>query len=167
MVRPGITKPTNSHYMMTGLGPLGPRFRNHKQSLSSETVPAVLTLYRLFTVPSCPGSNAERKLTFCISVLVNWRPFLGLAETKCRHFRDDIFKYIFFEWKLSYFDSDFTEICSQWSNWQYSTIGSDNSLAPNRRPPIIWTNDVLVYWRTYASFGLNRLCLPSLSGCFN
>ena len=29
------------------------------------------------------------------------------------------------------FYSNFTEICSKASNWQYVTIGSGNSLAPN------------------------------------
>ena len=36
-------------------------------------------------------------------------------------------------WKLLYFDSNFTEVCSLWSNWQKSSIGSGNSLAKNRR----------------------------------
>ena len=30
-----------------------------------------------------------------------------------------------------------------------------------RRQPIIWTNDGLVYWRIYASLGLNELSLPN------
>ena len=42
-------------------------------------------------------------------------------------------------------------------NWQQSTIGSDNGLAPNRQQTIIWTNDGIVYWGTYASLGLNEL----------
>ena len=32
-------------------------------------------------------------------------------------------------------------VCSYVPNEQYSTIGSDNGLAPNRRQAIIWTND--------------------------
>ena len=36
---------------------------------------------------------------------------------------------------------DFTEVCSQGSNYQYSSIGSENGLAPARRQAIIWTND--------------------------
>ena len=36
-------------------------------------------------------------------------------------------------------------------------IGSDNGLAPIIRQAIIWTNDGIVYWRIYASLGLNEL----------
>ena len=36
-------------------------------------------------------------------------------------------------------------------------MGSDNGLAPTRRQAIIWTNGGLVYWRIYASLGLNEL----------
>ena len=35
---------------------------------------------------------------------------------------------------------NFCEICSQESNWQKNSIGSDNGLAPNRRQAITWTN---------------------------
>ena len=62
----------------------------------------------------------------------------------------------FLEWILFYFGSNFTEICSQRSNQQFASIGSDNGLAPNRRQAIIWTNDGLVYW---------RICV-TWSGCF-
>ena len=34
-------------------------------------------------------------------------------------------------------------------NWQYVIIGSDNGLASNKQQAIVWTNDGLVYWRTY------------------
>ena len=52
---------------------------------------------------------------------------------------------------------DSAEFCSQGFNKQYSSIVSDNGLAPTRRQSIIWTNDGLVYWRIYASLGLNDL----------
>ena len=35
-------------------------------------------------------------------------------------------------------------------------IGSDDGLALTRRQAIIWTNDLLVYWRTYPSLSLNE-----------
>ena len=38
------------------------------------------------------------------------------------------------------FDSDFTDICLQESDWHKSSIGSDNGLASVRRQAIIWTN---------------------------
>ena len=48
-------------------------------------------------------------------------------------------------------------MCSLWSNWQYGSIGSDNGLAPARREAIIWSNVGMLYWRIYASLGLNEL----------
>ena len=62
------------------------------------------------------------------------------------------FQMHFFYWKYVNFDYDFTAVCSQGS-----IIGSDNGLAPARRLAIIWPNDGLVYWRIYASLGLNEL----------
>ena len=47
----------------------------------------------------------------------------------------------FLEWKCMNFDQDFTEVCSQGSNQQYFSIGSDNGLTPSRREAIFWTND--------------------------
>ena len=63
-----------------------------------------------------------------------------------------------------YFDSNFIEICSQGSKW-YSSIGSDNALAPNRQQAIIWSNDGLVYWCIYASLGLNELSQYAVEFC--
>ena len=42
-------------------------------------------------------------------------------------------------------------------NLQYSSIGSDNGLAPVRQQAIIWTNDGLVYRCIYASLSRNEL----------
>ena len=56
-----------------------------------------------------------------------------------------------------------TEICSQGSNWQHSSTGLDNGLAPNRRQAIIWTNDVLGCRRIYGSLGLNGLIFIHIS----
>ena len=53
----------------------------------------------------------------------------------------------FLEWKCLNSDWNFIEVCSLWSNWQYSSIGSDIGLAPSRRQAIIWTN---VGWFTDA-----------------
>ena len=50
----------------------------------------------------------------------------------------------------------------QGSNWQYYRIGSDNGLVPTRRQAIIWTKDGIVYWRIYASHGLDELTLLML-----
>ena len=50
------------------------------------------------------------------------------------------FQMHFLEWKCMNFDSDFTELSSQGSNWQYLSTSSDNGLAPTRWQAIIWTN---------------------------
>ena len=47
------------------------------------------------------------------------------------------------------FDEDFTEVCFQGSNQQYSSIGSDSCLALGKRQTIIWTNADLIHWRIY------------------
>ena len=43
------------------------------------------------------------------------------------------------------------------SNWQYGSIDSDNGLAPKRQQATIWSNVDMLYWRIYASLGLNEL----------
>ena len=58
---------------------------------------------------------------------------------------------------ISWMKKNFNEVCSLRSNWQYSSIGSDNGLAPTRRQAIIWANDDPVQRRIYASLGLNEL----------
>ena len=52
------------------------------------------------------------------------------------------FQMHFLEWICINFDWGFTEICSQGSNQQYSSIGLDNGLVLSRRQAIILTNDV-------------------------
>ena len=46
----------------------------------------------------------------------------------------------FREWNVLYFDLNFTELCSYGFNWHLNRIGLDDSLVPNRRQAIIWTN---------------------------
>ena len=63
----------------------------------------------------------------------------------------------FREWKNLYFDKNFTDVCPQGSNWQSSSIGLDNGMAPNRRQAIIWTNADPINWRIYATLGGDEL----------
>ena len=42
-------------------------------------------------------------------------------------------------------------------------IDWDNGLSSNRRQDIIWTNDGVVYWRLYVSFGVNGLSVYIIS----
>ena len=51
--------------------------------------------------------------------------------------------------KLMYFDSSFTEIGSQWSNWKQTSFGSMNGLAP------ICTNDGLRLLTAYMRLSLS------------
>ena len=64
------------------------------------------------------------------------------SEIKWPSFRRRHFHMHFLEWKCMNFDWHFTEVCSHGSNLEYSSIGSDNGLAPPRRQAIIWTNVV-------------------------
>ena len=64
--------------------------------------------------------------------------------------------------KIIEFHSNFIEIWSQDSNWQYASIGSGNGLSPNRRKSITWTNDDPVHWRIYASLWGNELIMIPL-----
>ena len=59
--------------------------------------------------------------------------------------------------KMFEFRINFTEICSQVSKWQNTSIGSDNGLVPIRQRAIIWNNDGFDYSSIYASLGLNGL----------
>ena len=74
-----------------------------------------------------------------------------------RHFSGDVF----LELKSWNSDLNFPDICSQVSNWPYSSIGSGNDMAPYRRQAITLTNDDPVYWRIYAALGGDELILLS------
>ena len=76
------------------------------------------------------------------------------TKTKWSAFCSRHFQMNFRSSKSSYFDSNFTETCSQGFIKQQDNIDSDNGLAPNRRQAIIWINDGISNWRIYA--------LPSL-----
>ena len=52
-------------------------------------------------------------------------------ELNGSHFADGIFRCIFVNEKVLYFDWNFNWVCSYGSNWQESSIGWDNGLAPS------------------------------------
>ena len=56
-----------------------------------------------------------------------------------------------------YFESNFTELCSEESCWQKVSIGSGDGLVPNRHQAITWTNDDPVHGCKYVPPGLNVL----------
>ena len=57
----------------------------------------------------------------------------GGRDKNRRHFGDDILKWILVNKKLVYFDLNITEICSQRSNYQQASIGSDGLMSNRRR----------------------------------
>ena len=63
----------------------------------------------------------------------------------------------FLEWKSLYFDSNFTEVFTQGSSWQYPSIGSGCGLVRIRWQANTWINDDTVHWCIYLSFSLNIL----------
>ena len=73
-------------------------------------------------------------------------PLDKMAPISQRHFGMH-----FHQWKVLWFDSNFTGVCSWGSNWQYVSIGSGNGLVPNRRQTITWTKADLVHWCIYAA----------------
>ena len=67
------------------------------------------------------------------------------------------FQMHFLEWKWQNSDSNLTENCTEDSNGQQASIGSNNSLASNSRQATNWSNDEPVYWRIYAALGRDKL----------
>ena len=94
---------------------------------ASHTFPAV---YARFVWPHpCRGDQA--------TTIICWH----IEAATRRHFQTH-----FDEWKYFSFHWNFTEIYSQWSNWQSISNGSDNGLAPNSRHAIIWANTCKITW---------------------
>ena len=93
---------------------------------------------------NCPALNPWAPLTL-------WGPY------KMTTILQPMYSNAFFQWKLLYFDSNFSKICSHWLNYQNSSIALDDSLAIQWQQAIMWTNDGLVYWCTYASLSLQYL----------
>ena len=103
------------------------------------------------------------RLAFRASVPLFWCVVCGMGprintmrpRQNGRHSADDIFKSIFLKenvWISTYISLKFIP---KGPNRQFISFGLDNCLMPNKRQAIIWTNGGLVYWRIYASFGLN------------
>ena len=49
------------------------------------------------------------------------------------------------------------------SDWQQSSIGLDNGLAPNRRQAINWIDSDPIHWRIFAALGGNELMIYTQS----
>ena len=70
-------------------------------------------------------------------------------------FADSIFQYVFVNEKFCILI--FFYVCTEGSNYQYSSIGSDDGLVPIRWQAIIWTNADPVHWSIYAALGGDEL----------
>ena len=77
------------------------------------------------------------------------------------------FQMYFLECKLWSSDSNLIEICSYESNWQWTSIGSGNGLAPNRRQAITWTIAVPDHWHIYAVLGEDELNKSFMKATWN
>ena len=103
--------------------------------------------------------NDNESLDACMTLRFNTlRP-----RQNGRHFPDDIFKFILFDENVWVLIKISLKCCSYGSSYQYSSIASDNGLAPNRRQAIIWTKGDPVQWRIYASPGHNEL----INSCYS
>ena len=108
-------KNTNFHFNLTNFNPTSIMFSKVLRDTDN----------------TCPGTQSiYLEVTFNTS-----RP-----RQNGRHFSDNISN-AFLQWKCLDCDQNFTEVYSHGSNWQNSSIGSDNGLAPNKRQVIVWTND--------------------------
>ena len=109
----------------------------------------------------------NRQCTSCVLIgRFPWQPG-GFCLThwgldKMAAISQTTFQMHFLEWKCLNFNWNFTEVCSQGSNWQFSSIGSDNGLAPNRRQAVIWTNVVQGCRRIDVVLSLSELRLMSI-----
>ena len=92
-----------------------------------------------------------------VSVLTQW------GRNKMTAISQTTFPSAFSWTKLSYLYWNFTDICFEGSNYQYTSIGSDDGLLLNRWQAIIWTSASLVFKWIYASIGLNESALFSLT----
>ena len=108
----------------------GPKWTMHNSKFLVDTMISMYRIYYLFLYMMPHDSHYQYSRSKQIEAETKWPPFSR------RHFRMH-----FLEWKCINIDNDFTEVCSQGSIQQYSSICSDNGLAPSRRQAIIWTND--------------------------
>ena len=112
----------------------------------------------LFRLRKCRHLSAgkvhqRKRMTPTITWVINSSP----SWAKWPSFSRRYLQTHYHEWKVLYFDLNFTGVCSQVSNWQYLSIGLDKGLAPNKRQAIIWTNADPIRWRIYAAQGGDAL----------
>ena len=69
------------------------------------------------------------------------------ALTKRPAFRRRQFQTHYHVWKVLYFNSNFTKVCFEMSNWQFCNTGSGNALVPDMRQAITGTDADPVYRR--------------------
>ena len=72
---------------------------------------------------------------FVVYIII-WNPLTHWGQGKMAYIFQTTFLYAFSWMKMYEF-----WLCSQGSNQQYSSTGSDDGLRPTRPQAIIWTND--------------------------
>ena len=102
---------------------------------------AALEVVKMTTSSAASDENFVKMTTFLFQwfLLLVSPCFVNTLRLRqnSHHFPDDILKCIFLNenvWVLI----KISQVCSQGSNQQYSSIGSDNGLAPPRRQAIVW-----------------------------
>ena len=147
----------NLQFYVSGKRPMGPTLRWWRSFGLTRAARSTLPKFK-FDVPSSFAWLRTVRCRRCLrrAFIVSWRVFDGglslslmheegslaiEAETKCPPFSTLHIQVHFHEWKCTNFDWNFTVVCSWWFNEQYSSIVSDNGLAPTRRQAIIWSND--------------------------
>ena len=96
-------------------------------------------------------------LSFYLNGWTNWGP------NNTADILDTTFSKVFFQWNSWHFDTSFTEVCSQRSNWWYTIIDLGNGLPPKRQQSSTWGKGDPAQWRIYihpAFFKWLHLCFP-------
>ena len=135
--------------------PLGGRYRQVSLYIvDCMPYPLLCPLMSLVFIP--PGFG----ITLCCVLLSGLLLIIDFNTPRPRknwqNSAEDIFKRIFFNENCSISTKKFTEICSQKSNYKYSSNGSENGLVPVRWQAIIWINSGLVYWLINASLDFSE-----------
>ena len=97
-----------------------------------------------------PYNDKHRSLIMVWIHKTQWPPFRR-QHFQMHFFNEYVWNLIILEYII------ISEVCAHQSYWQWANIHLYNGLVPKRQKAINWTNDDLVCWSTYASFGLNEL----------
>ena len=126
------------------------------------------------TSPVCVGhADALKVLNLLVATRGRWwdgvndDSIIGhtaVVDTPCKHQRRLVkilttfcrvsLLVCFLEWKLLFFHSNFTEICSHGSTYQQANFRSDNGLVPSRWQAITWS--IQCWHKSTMSLGITK-----------